>query len=121
MLLATHDIRDPVEADKDFALREAQKLTNPEDFIILTTDSYELRAAGPVKGEFLVQFEIRDKKISRERSDVLPEELESFIRGYFEGDTSWAEDFVKNSQPIPRWILVAAILFILVVVYATVT
>ncbi len=121
MLLATHDIDDVIEADLEFALREVQKLTNPEDFIILTTDLYELRAAGPVKGELLVQFEVRDKKLSRERSDVLPKELESFIRCYFEGDTSWATDFVKNSQPIPKWILVAVILYILVIVFAAVT
>lgn len=121
MLLAAHDIDDVIEADLEFSLRKVQKLTNPEDFIILTTDLYELRAAGPVKGEFLVQFEVRDKIFSRERSDVLPKELESFIRRYFEGDTSWATDFVENSQPIPKWILVAAILFILVIVYAAVT
>ena len=112
---------EPITTDLALALRELRGLANPEDFIVLTGARFELRAAGPDRGEFLVQLEDRARKVSRERCDISPRELESFVRRLFEDDTSWADDFVKTSQPIPKWTLLIAAAFFLYAIYVIAT
>jgi len=119
VLLATQDIKNRIEVDLGETLQELNQLNDPGDFLVLNNGTTELRAAGPSNGVFFVQFEDRETKVLLECSDTCIQDLERYIRQFYESDISFLYSFQKPTKAWWPFAFLAVFVFIAIYEFAT--